>query len=127
MESDLLIASVMFYSQSYAIERIQGWCSRQNLGAADSIAKARADWHLRHANLWEKAPKILQSRLSQQERIALAARFQLDNDSIETKLAGARTEERRSWCEGLPEKISGPEMDLMSHAALVKAITQPAQ
>lgn len=126
-ESDPLGASVVFYSQSYAIERMQGWCIRQNLGSPDAIAKARADWNQRHARLWEKAPKILQSQLSQQKRIDLAVRARLDNDSIENRLADAPVEQRRSWCEGLPAKISSPEMDMMSRPILVRAITGATQ
>ena len=41
-ETDPMTASVIFYSQSYAIERLQEWCEQEHPASSQRIAAARA-------------------------------------------------------------------------------------
>ena len=122
-EDDPIKASVIFYSQSYAIERIQKWCANVHPESADSIQAARDEWDAAHQSFWDVVPDILKSQLSKDERMGIAVQVRLDNDEIEVKLTKASRAEQISWCEDAPAKIISPQMSLMNRPALLQAVT----
>ncbi len=121
---DAIQASVIFYSQSYAIERIQKWCVNVHPDSADLIQAARDEWDAAHRSFWDIVPNLIQSQLSKDERMSIAVQVRLDNDEIEAKLAKAPQTEQAQWCEDAPAKITSPQMSLMNRPALLRAITQ---
>ena len=122
-EDDPIEASVIFYSQSYAIERIQKWCASVHPESADPIQEARDEWDAAHQSFWDVAPGILKSQLSKDERMSIAVQARLHNDEIETKLAKASQTKQIRWCEDAPAKITSPQMSLMNRPALLRAVT----
>lgn len=121
-ESDPVIASIIFYSQSYAIERLQGWCRKEVPASAAPIEAAREEWDRVHRPLWDKVPGILKTKLSREARLAVAVQARRDNDEIVERLASAPRAERVSWCEQAPARIRSEELSLMGRSQLVRAI-----
>lgn len=122
-EFDPTTASVIFYSQSYAIERMQKWCEAEHPASADAVRAAREEWDRRHQPLWDKVPGILQSRFSEDERMELAVQSRLQNDEIVATLGSAPRSEQAAWCRGAPERILSDGLSLMKRRWLVEAIT----
>ena len=121
-ESDPVIASVIFYSQSYAIERLQGWCKEEVPSSASHIAAAREEWDRIHRPLWDKVPGILKTALSREQRLEIAVQARRENDEIVARLAAAPRAEREGWCESAPARILSEELNLMGRSTLVRAI-----
>lgn len=122
-EDDPITASIIFYSQSYAIERIQKWCARIYPDSAGPIQQAHDKWDTSHQPFWGVVPGLLKSQLSKDERMNIAVQARLDNDEIEAKLAKAPQTEQVQWCEDAPTKITSPQMSLMNRPALLRAVT----
>jgi hypothetical protein len=122
-QDDPITASVIFYSQSYAIERIQKWCAKVHPPSADAIQAARDQWDKAHRTFWNVVPDLLRSQLSKDERMSIAVQARLDNDKIEAKLAESSQAEQIRWCGDAPTKITSPRMSLMNRSDLLRAIT----
>lgn len=122
-EEDPITASIIFYSQSYAIERIQKWCARIYPESAGPIQQARDEWDATHQPFWDVVPDLVKSQLSRDQRMNIAVQARLDNDEIEAKLAKASPAEQIRWCKGAPAKITSPQMSLMNRPELLQAIT----
>lgn len=122
-EDNAITASIVFYSHSYAIERIQNWCATIHPDSTASIQQARDEWDASHQPFWDVVPGLLKSRLSEDERMSIAVRARLDNDEIEAKLTNATRAEQIHWCKNAPAKITSPEMSLMNRPDLLQAIT----
>lgn len=122
-EDDPVTASIIFYSQSYAIERIQKWCAKVYPESAGPIQQARDKWDASHQPFWDVVPGLLQSQLSKDERMNIAIRARLDHDEIEAKLAKATRDEQIRWCKNAPAKITSPQMSLMNRPDLLQVIT----
>ena len=121
-ENNPMMASVIFYSQSYAIERVQEWCEQEHPASSQRINAARQEWDRIHKPLWAKVPDILQTNLSKEERLSIAVNARRENDRIIAKLASAQTDERMKWCDEAPERILSDQLSLMNRPSLVEAI-----
>ena len=122
-ESNPTMASVIFYSQSYAIERVQEWCKDEHPASVERIEGARAEWNRIHEPLWAKVPDILQTNLSRNERLSIAVNARRENDQIISTLASAPRVDRIKWCEEAPDRILSDQLSLMNRPNLVRAIT----
>ncbi|MCP4306144.1 MAG: hypothetical protein GY937_09205 [bacterium] len=122
-ESDPTIASVIFYSQSYAIERLQKWCEAEHPASSKGIKAAREEWDRIHKPLWNRVPGILKERFSKDERMEIAVGARLQNDQIVATLAAAPESAQATWCREAPERILSDELSLMGRTKLVEAIT----
>lgn len=121
-ENNPMTASVIFYSQSYAIERLQEWCEEEHPASSERIKAAREEWDRIHKPLWAKVPDILQTNLSRDERLSIAVNARRENDKIISSLASAPKNDRIGWCEEAPERILSDALSLMNRPNLVKAI-----
>lgn len=111
-ESDPLIAAVIVYSTSYAIERWESYCIAEVPSSATSIEISRASWMDSHSNLLSKAAIVLKSQYSKEERVQIAVQARLTNDELENKLSAAPASSRQEWCEQSSRRILAPQMDL---------------
>ena len=121
-ENNPMTASVIFYSQSYAIERLQEWCAQEHPASSQRIRAAREQWDRLHQPLWARVPDILKTNLSREERLSIAVNSRRENDRIIAKLASAPKQERMKWCDEAPERILSDQLSLMNRPDLVQAI-----
>ena len=121
-ESDPVLASITVASTVYTLERMEEWCARRAPSTVAALKQARARWHERHESLISKGGAIVRSKLSQDERVNLAAQSKLETDRIIASIEGAGSENHRKWCSEMPSKMTSPEMDLMARPTLVKTI-----
>ena len=121
-ENDPMMASIIFYSQKYAIERLQGWCEKEHPASSQRINAAREEWDRLHEPLWATVPDILQTNLSREDRLSIAVNARRENDRIISKLASAPRDERIKWCDEAPERILSDQLSLMNRPDLVQAI-----
>lgn len=121
-ESDPLIAAVIVYSTSYAIERWESYCVAEVPSSATSIETSRTAWMNSHSGLLNKAATILKSQYSKDERTQIAVQARLTNDELENRLGAAPVSSRQEWCEQSPQRILSPQMDLNRRQTLTSAL-----
>lgn len=121
-ELDPVLASVKLGSIGYLLERMEAWCAVKAPSSISAVKQARMAWRQRHESILAKGAHILQSRLSYDERLSIAAQSRLEQDAIFAKLENASPSEHQQWCEGMPAKTRAPQIDMMGHPILVKTI-----